>query len=94
MRENSAKYYVAESMWMIIDEFMTQKAGKYSQFVNSVTVTSVTMYNSNGVIHFGHRMTCVIIYCPQHSWCHATHWMFLHKIMLQGIKNYQYKVSM
>ena len=25
MRENSAKYYVAESMWMIINEFMTKK---------------------------------------------------------------------
>ena len=41
MRENSAKYYVAESMWMIIDEFMTKKAGKYSQCVNSVTVTTL-----------------------------------------------------
>ena len=38
MRENSAKYYVGESMWLIIDEFMTKKAGKYSQCVNSVTV--------------------------------------------------------
>ena len=38
---DGAKYYVAESMWMIIDEFMTQKAGKYSQFVNSVTVTTL-----------------------------------------------------
>ena len=41
MRENSTKYYVAENMWMIIDAFMTQKAGKYSQFVNSVTVTTL-----------------------------------------------------
>ena len=41
MRENSAKYYVAESIWMIIYEFMTKKAGKYSQCVNSVTVTTL-----------------------------------------------------
>ena len=41
MGENSTKYYVAESMWMIIDAFMTKKAGKYSQCVNSVTVTTL-----------------------------------------------------
>ena len=71
----------------------TYKAGKYNKCVDTVTVTRLPCII---VIHFGNRMTCVIIYCPQHSWCHATHWMFLHKIMfmLQGITNYQYKVSM
>ena len=67
----------------------TAVADKYSQCVNSVTII-----HGNGVIHFGNRMTCVIIYCPQQIGVMQHIGCFLHKMMLQGIKNYQYKVSM